>query len=420
MNLAVLRAVLLLALLATVPSLAQEQKGKAPPSVTVKATDDKVTMDTRVAKGDWIELQVTGQWRMWDQWDYTGPQGHPRFKKINALGYLGALVCQIGDAPPFTLPDLLPFQAPAAGTLAFWPNRAEYKALKADGQLTIVVQTGAHLKEKRDRLVKEKKEALERLLQDKEIGKALALLNEARKNCGLEPVRLSVELSAGCARHAKYLVLNKDHPLTEGLKAHEEHKQLKGYSPEGAKAGKAANISFISPSQGMADCLAGFYHRIPLLQPTLTAVGIGYDKAKHEWVTVVDCGTETVGERTRDIVYFPEDGQENVPLRSGLEFPSPVPESHAGPTGFPITVYFAAEQKVKKITVTLTNAANKAVAAFVSTPEAPASGWIQWNTVCIIPKQPLVSRTTYTVMIQGEVDGKAFSRRWQFTTGKGE
>ncbi len=51
-------------------------------------------------------------------------------------------------------------------------------------------------------------------------------------------VLLDPELSKGCGLHARYLVLNIDHPETQGLGGHDENPKLPGYTPEGQKAGK--------------------------------------------------------------------------------------------------------------------------------------------------------------------------------------
>jgi hypothetical protein len=384
--------------------------------VTVKATDRSVSSGFEVKQGEWIELEIRGKWRMWDQWNYTGFAGHTNFKKINGLGYLGRLVCRIGKGQPFALEDSYPFQAPATGEVSFWANREGWESLKADGMLTIVIRTGDYLKGKKEKEQLARKEAEGKLLKEPEVGKALDLLNRARRACGLEPVRISVELSDGCRRHARYLVLNKGNPLIAGLKAHEEQKQLKGYSEAGAKAGKAAVISYVPPSQAVDLWLASLYHRIPLLDPSLEEVGIGYAGGKGAWASAIDCRSGISPRRTRDVVFYPEDGQREVLRYFGREIPSPLPAGHSGAAGFPITVYFAAGQQVRKVSATLTGAGGQRVAVYLSTPEAPASSWTQWNSVCLIPQRPLGAGQTYTVSLSCEVSGQPYRRTWRFTT----
>jgi hypothetical protein len=251
---------------------------------------------------------------------------------------------------------------------------------------------------------------------DAEVSKALTLLNKARKACGLEEVKLSEKLSLGCRNHARYLVINKGSPQVAGLKAHEEQENLKGYTPEGAKAAKASVIHYQPPSQAIEGWMSSFYHRIPLLLPTLREVGIGYHQEGRDTVSLVDCIAGNAGQPTKEIVFYPEDGQKDLPLAFGGEIPNPLPAGHKGPAGFPITVSFMAGQKVKEVAVAVTDEKGAAVPVHVSTPEAPASSWTQWNTVCIIPKQPLAGNTTFAIELKCEVSGKPFARMWKFTT----
>jgi hypothetical protein len=264
----------------------------------------------------------------------------------------------------------------------------------------------------------------EELLKDQEIRKTLELINQARAQAGLAEVSLSAELSQGCTKHAQYLVLNRGNPRIDGLKAHEEDEALKGASKEGAAAGKAAVIHFVKPSQAVSGWLATFYHRIPLLQPALEEVGIGSASDKRETVCLVDCirgvsyKDTTDKKKARPVVYFPEDGQTDVPIAMGPEIPSPLPKDHKGKAGFPITVYFATRQDVKKVAVLVTGSDDMAVPAYVSSPEFPATTFTQWNTVCIIPKHQLAMDTTYRVKLTCELSGKLFERSWKFTTEK--
>jgi hypothetical protein len=411
-----------LALLVSLPDATRGQDAKSKERVSatiaVKATDEKTKTLFEVQQGEWIELEIKGKWRMWDQWEYTGALGHTEFKKINNLGTLGALVVQIGDGKPFTLADQFPFQAPDSGAVQFWPNRGGYTNLKADGELTIVVHTGDKLKEKKSKVLAAAKEARDMLLADPQIRQALAGVNAARKTCGLDEVGISVALSLGCRKHAKYLVVNRGNPLVSGLKAHEEHKELKEFSEEGAKAGKHSVIAYGPPTQAIGEWLSSFYHRVPLLQPDLKEIGIGAFQQGDRWASCIDCVSGCTGPITKSVVYYPEDGQQNVPLRLGPEIPRPLPASHQGPAGFPNTIFFTQQQKVTKVEAKMLGPSGARVECYVSTPEAPATDFTQWNTVCVIPRQPLLKNTTYKAELRCMVDGKELARTWQFTTQK--
>src|SRR5262249_4156893 len=156
---------------------------------------------------------------------------------------------------------------------------------------------------------------------------------------------------------------------------------LKGYTKEGAKAAKASVIHFIPPSRAASEWLASFYHRVPLLMPQLTEVGIGYDTDKKNWVALIDCiSGMKFRPTTRTVVYFPEDKQTDVPVRFQSELPSPLPAGHSGAAGYPITVTFTTQQKVTKVEFSVRDGAGKDVPVYLSTPEKPASSWTQWNT----------------------------------------
>jgi hypothetical protein len=268
--------------------------------------------------------------------------------------------------------------------------------------------------------------AQEELLEDPEIRGALALINQARQEAALEEVRLSVELSAGCAAHARYLVLNHGDPGIAGPRAHKEDAGLKGWSERGAAAGKASVIDYVLPREAVPHWMATLYHRIPLLQPALREVGVAYHRDRRNIAFVVD-STHGVtpapagdGKPEKAVVYYPKNGQKDVPLVFAPEVPSPLPEGFNGTPGFPITACFAASQKVTGVNVSFTGPDGQAVSSYVSTPEAPATGFPQWNTVCIIPKQALTRGATYRVKLTCRLSGTPFERSWQFTTRKSD
>ncbi len=140
-------------------------------------------------------------------------------------------------------------------------------------------------------------------------------LNLARKEAGLKPVKLSAALSIACGKHAKYLLVNRGHEKTAGLLAHQEFEDLPGYSPEGADAGKRSVIHFVKPTQAIDDWLAAFYHRIPLLQPDLNEIGIGYATDGTYEVSVLICVDKGGAKPKIPIVYYPAPGQKNVPVK---------------------------------------------------------------------------------------------------------
>ena len=111
----------------------------------------------------------------------------------------------------------------------------------------------------------------------------LTRVNVYRKLTGLGPVSVSAELSEGCLAHAKYLAANQGEMATHGLDPHRERKDLPGYTEKGYKAGMASVIASSGgylqggwPSGAVNVWMATFYHRVPILNPHLKKIGIGY------------------------------------------------------------------------------------------------------------------------------------------------
>lgn len=397
-----------LVLVGTLAGLVLAESRTAGPLV-LKANDPKLRSKFTVKQGEPMEVHVKGKWRMSEKLDYTGALGHAQGKKLNVLGNHGALIIQVGVGKPFAWEDDKPFIAPASGEVYFWANRPSPALLKADGELTITIRAGTG-----EPAVKQDAPPG----QD-EVQKAMTILNQARKAAGLPEVKLSAELSLGCRNHSRYLVVNKGNPKIAGLKAHEESKDLKEYSEAGAKAAKASVIHFVPPSAAIHGWLASFYHRVPLLQPGLTEVGVGFHNEGTDWACCIDCITGTKnGQNNQPVVYYPADGQIDVPLEFGGEIPDPLPAGHKGPAGFPLTITFTQQQNIRMVEFKLRDSQQADVPVYLSTPEKPATSWEQWNSVCVFPQKPLAKGKTYEAELTCLMDRKPYKQTWKFTTEK--
>jgi uncharacterized protein YkwD len=253
--------------------------------------------------------------------------------------------------------------------------------------------------------------------------KALDRVNAYRKLAGLKPVELDEAMSRGCLKHARYLVINEGHVALQGLKAHDEDKSLPGYSDEGRAAGKASDIAIgdYEPLDGVDSWLATLYHRVPILEPNLTRIGFGCARGRKQgWVTVMNVSSGRKEGPRPHAVFYPVDAQIAVPVNfpNGGEEPNPIPDDKAGRAGFPITSTFPQNEPLKNASAKLTDAKGAEVACWFSSPEKPANPTFpQGSTVCLIPKAPLAPQTTYHVHLQGQLAGKAWQKKWQFTTG---
>jgi Cysteine-rich secretory protein family len=250
----------------------------------------------------------------------------------------------------------------------------------------------------------------------KEIMATLNILNNIRKAVGLDTVSISTTLSKGCYDHAKYLAINKDNPLTGGMNAHKELPILEGYTKEGEVAAKNSVIHFVKPTEAIDGWIQTFYHRIPLFQPNLKEIGIGFYQKRNYIVSLVDCTSGVSGKSLKDLVCYPNENQSNIPLKMGPEIPHPVGQE--GSYGFPITIYFCKRQKITSVVFALSNEDGELVDCYLSTPEKPASYFPQWNCICAIPQKPLKANTRYFVSIICNVNNSPFKKEYSFQTTK--
>jgi hypothetical protein len=247
----------------------------------------------------------------------------------------------------------------------------------------------------------------------------LAAVNEHRVRSKLPRVRHSTILARGADLHALYLSKND----FKGLSGHEEDPKGAGYTEEGARAGKRSVISPFAPHETALDAveslMATLYHRVSMLQPALTEVGIGWAFRRDGLgYLVVDVGTvDAKHDPKLWPVLCPAPGQTGVPVEFGLgarENPNPLPDG-VSTGGYPITVMFPEKvEKLLDLEVGLT-AGGQDVPCWVSTPDRPArSDWPQPGVVCLIPKEKLKPGTTYTARFRYRESGA--SREWMFTT----
>ena len=111
--------------------------------------------------------------------------------------------------------------------------------------------------------------------------------------------------------------------------------------------------------------------------------------------------------------------QKDVPIAfPGNEIPDPIPESKQIAAGYPITLTFPITAKIKNASGTL-KLDGKSLPIWFSSPEKPANPqypYYQGSTINIIAHDVLKPKSTYEVEVSATVNGKAWSKRWTFTT----
>jgi hypothetical protein len=252
---------------------------------------------------------------------------------------------------------------------------------------------------------------------DKEIAQALKSLNDYRARAGLKPVKLSIELSKGCYNHALYAVKNRGKAAVAGLSVHYEIDTLPFATRDGNLAGRSSCIAYVHPEEAIAQFMNTFYHRMPLIDPGTTEVGIGYYTEDYSTVCCVDMRNawKWNNDTGAHVVIFPEEHGFDTPRDFQKEYPNPIPDSISWP-GFPVTIQFFRMSGLKNAQAKFTDNKGHTIDCLLSTPDNPLTDFPQWNTVCIIPKNRLEYNTTYTVDFSCIIDGKPFKKKWDFYT----
>jgi len=258
---------------------------------------------------------------------------------------------------------------------------------------------------------------------------ALERINAYRKLANLPAVTLDPALSRLCQEHADYLLKNFDAAFAGQINVHDEDPKLPGYSEAGRKAARA---SVVSQSRGAGDPLLGidvwlasFYHRVPLLDPGLARIGIGFARqADGGCFVVVDTKSGKVRPKDDWIVSYPVNKQRKVPCVFCLgfpELPNPLPENgESKKAGHPITVSFFMDRlALTAVTAVLKDDDGNEIPIWLSTPEKPAVKNYGKNTICLIPQAPLQPNTTYRVTVAAQYrSNKQWTDTWTFTTAE--
>lgn len=243
----------------------------------------------------------------------------------------------------------------------------------------------------------------------------LARVNELRRRAGLAGVGWSQSLADGCQKHAAYMLINLAQP---GLKPREEDPSLPGHSAEGAAVAATAELAYLAPEEALSSWVGSFYHRLPLFDPKLRALGLGSMNQGQQHVTVVAFDRQDSHPGGPYPVAYPAAQEREVPTTlPSEESPNPLPEDASRPVGYPITLSFPPQEDWRLDEASLKDAKGQVVACHLSHPGAPATDFPQQNTVCLIPKAPLQSGSSYEVSVYATgPEGLMKPYRWRFHT----
>jgi uncharacterized protein YkwD len=251
--------------------------------------------------------------------------------------------------------------------------------------------------------------------------RALADVNQARRDAGLAPVRLEARLNASAESHSYYWLFNNLSSTVAGLGIHRETPGLTGYS--GQDPGTRA-LAFGYPNQRVAEDIDhrgdavksvdewvnSVFHRFPILRPDLTV--IGYGEAAAGPVVIEDLEFGFAPASPAPPVLYPGSGQQDVPaFFVDNELPDPVPAGQPRTTGSPVTVTFSPVDLVQVSSFTLRDASGLELDAYSAAPSASTE-----NSAWLLPKAPLMANATYTAHIVATIGSRRYDRSWSFRT----
>lgn len=175
----------------------------------------------------------------------------------------------------------------------------------------------------------------------------------------------------------------------------------------------------LSGNEPLETLLASCFYRLRFLDTHVTKVGIGHAKTQDKQITLLHPLAQVKAYKG-GVVIYPADGQKSVPVAfPGNEIPDPLPEAKFGsPAGYPITLTFPVNSKVRDVQATLKEK-DQIIPAWISSPESPANPKYpqhQSNTIALIAKSVLKHGTSYTVEVSAMVDNVKWSQSWTFTT----
>ena len=171
--------------------------------------------------------------------------------------------------------------------------------------------------------------------------------------------------------------------------------------------------------------MATLYHRVPILEPNLQAIGFGCARGRRfGWVTVMNVLSRRQDGPRPHAVFYPAADQIDVPLSFPAtgEEPNPIPDDKDGKAGYPHHGdSLFPRVPLKNASATLTDGAGQEVACWFSSPEKLANpnydAGFQGTAICLIAKDPLKAHTTYHVHLQGRLAGESWEKKWKFTSG---
>jgi len=235
---------------------------------------------------------------------------------------------------------------------------------------------------------------------------ALANFNKVRISAGLTPVELDPFLTKAAQNHAAYISANNDisHSEVPGNKGFTGLKLRDRLIAAGA--GDTFNYTDLnegidywkkSALEAMNNLIDAPYHRIAIVHPQLTQIGVGISGDAFVF-------TYALGGKSSDISIYPYPNQTGVPVSfNGLEEPNPLAGTGISTSGYVVTI--SAPNSVS-VSGSIVNSKDVSIPVINKKKEYSATN--SYSDWLIIPKKDLSPGETYTVTAAGKT--------WSFTT----
>jgi len=234
--------------------------------------------------------------------------------------------------------------------------------------------------------------------------KVLDDINQLRKSLGLPQVTLDADLTVAAVGHSKYLFANDEitHVQTKSLLATQKSftDRLKAAAGENFFNKKgwtsvSEGIAYRSPQYAVQDLVEVPYHRVSIIQPNLTHIGVG-TTGYHN--TVIDYGSSGEYDYSKQPILYPYSGQEDVPLSQKVtETPDPFEGTGLvqSDAGFILSISTGVNVQKKDLSISLTNDKGKDVPYVLrnQSNSESASFWI------VIPVKKLDEQKQYTLKV---------------------
>jgi uncharacterized protein YkwD len=251
--------------------------------------------------------------------------------------------------------------------------------------------------------------------------RAMDRLNAPRIAAGLTAIKDDPAMGEAAQAHAHYFMFNLLSPQVSGLGIHTEDPNLPGFVGHngllraryfgytGSRGSEVINNVF-TPEASVQTWLDSVFHRFPIMDRETRVAGYGEAKVGLLSISVVDFGLGPPAKG--EPVVFPADHARDVPAGfMDNELPDPLPQGTQPPTGYPITLQVGGSSVLTNVSGHLTGSDGSEVPGYALNPGQELSPG-EW---AFLASSPLKPGGTYSVDVKGQLDGKAFSKRWSFT-----